>query len=64
MGTGITPSETSIPGQVRVDGETGAPPETVRAFTRHFGENHNVELLPSVRCGYRPLLSFSGEGEA
>ncbi len=38
-------------------------PKPSEAFTRHFGEDHGVELPPPVRCGYKPL-SFSSGDEA
>ena len=37
-------------------------PKPSKAFARHFGEDHGVELPPPVRRRYK-ALSFSGEGE-
>ena len=42
--------------------KTERRPKPSEAFTRHFGEQHGVELPSPTRCGYK-RLSFFSEGE-
>ena len=40
--------------------KTESRPKPSKAFARHFGEEHGVDLPPPARVSYRPL-EFSSE---
>lgn len=43
--------------------KTERPPKPSQAFAKHFGLEHGIDFLPTVRYGHRPLSFTDGNGE-